>query len=418
MTPFPQLSTTERDRRWALAQRLAEDHDLAALLVYGEPEGSGVPHFAADHYFTNERPGSVVLIPRGGVPLLFAPVHLAIGAHLEARHRDEQRWLEPEQFITHLDTLPAGAARGGTWIAECLRKHGLDRGRIGVIGLGAAAFHADGIIPARTWRTLHESLPAVDWVPVDPEFFALSRQRSAEERELLRWCAQAGERMCRAMLDAAGAGVPEQEVYAAGIAESLRAGAHNGGSVLVVGAEGETLEWGPPDWTYRAGRPRTLAHGDILLAELFPVYGMLETQQQLAVVIGDPHQETDHAATAARASYEAAAATMRPGVTFGAVLEAMFAPIEAAGGWNLTPLIHSLNPLDAVTSCGLPNNRSTELARYGPVGGVPTVGAELVLEPGMTFALESNCVLGTVLIDADGTEELNTLPCALHTIDA
>lgn len=196
MTPFPRLSTTERDRRWALAQRLAEDHDLAALLVYG---------------------------------------------NLEARHRGEQRWLEPEQFIAHLDTLPAGAARGGTWIAECLRKHGLDRGRIGVIGLGAAAFHADGIIPARTWRTLHESLPAVDRVPVDAEFFAPSRQRSAEERELLRRCAQAVERLCRAMLDAAGARLPEQEVYAAGIAESLRAGAHNGGSVLVVGAVLEAM---------------------------------------------------------------------------------------------------------------------------------------------------------------------------------
>ncbi|GIL25392.1 M24 family metallopeptidase [Actinocatenispora comari] len=420
--PFPALSTAERDRRWAIAQRLIEQHDLKALLVYGEPEGSGVPHVAADNYFTNERTGAVVLILGGQPPLLLVPVHLAVGEHLEAQSDGSGSWLAPEQLVAAGDELPAGAGRGGGRIATELAAHGLTRGRIGVIGTGATAFQHGGIMPAGTWKQLLHRLPNVDWIPIDDDFRAAIRCRSAEEQHLLRWCARAGEQMCAAMLDVAEAGVADTDVYAAGIAASLRAGAHNSGSVLVLGSDGESVAWGPPRWTYRGGRPRVLAAGDILMAELFPVYGMIETQQQLALTIGDPHPDTVGAATAARAAYEAGVAAIRPGATFGAVVAAMSEPVREVGGWNLTPMVHALNPLDAFGGCGFPDGPDPALARYGPVGGVPTVGAERVLAPGMSLALEPNCVLGrrranlggTVLVTEHGADELNTLPCTIH----
>jgi hypothetical protein len=121
---FPALSLKERDRRWALAQQLIAAHDLAALLVYGEPEGSWVPHFAADNYFTNDRTGGVVLIPRDQPPLILGPLHLMIGGHLEARRRGDECWLAPEQFVTHTGTIAAGGGRGGAFIVECLRAAG------------------------------------------------------------------------------------------------------------------------------------------------------------------------------------------------------------------------------------------------------------------------------------------------------
>jgi Xaa-Pro aminopeptidase len=422
--PFPQLSLPERDRRWGLAQALLAMHDLDALLVYGEPEGAGVPHFAADNYLTNERTGGVVIVPRDEPPLVLAPVHLAIGGHLEAAARGEDTWLRPEQFVTHAADLPAGAARGGTWIAACLRERGWVSGRIGIVGLGSAAFHSDGIIPAGTWRLLREQLPTATFLPVDADFIALTRCRSSEEQELLRWCAQAGERMCEAMIAASAAGVGEQEIYAAGVAACLRSGAHTSGSVLVLGRDGESVEWGPPRWTYRAQVARTVASGDIIMAELFPVYGMLETQQQLAIAVGRVHPDTARAAEVARASYDAGVQAVRPGVRFEEVVAAMQEPLDEVHGWNLTPLVHSLNPLDVFSSCGLPTRHVPEVARYGPVGGVPTIGGDLQLAPGMAFALEPNCVLGrrrvniggTVLVTESGAEELNNLPCELQHV--
>ncbi|MDL4814117.1 M24 family metallopeptidase [Actinomadura opuntiae] len=424
MSGFPRLSLRERDRRWDLAQRLIRDRDLAALLVYGEPEGAGVPHFAADNYFTNDRTGGVVLIPRDEPPQLFAPVHLMVGGHYEAVLRGDDHWLEPGQFITHAGDMPAGAARGGAFIAACLHERGLATSEIGVVGLGAAAFHPDGIIPAGTWRELTERLPAATLVPADADFIALTRCLSDEERELVRWCGHAGEEMCAAIIDAMAPGVPETVPYAAGVAASLRAGAHNSGSVFVVAPGGESVEWGPPAWTYRAQPPRVLAEGDVVLAELFPVYGMRETQQQLTVAIGKVHPDTDSAAAAAGASYDAAIAVIRPGITLAEVVRAMYEPIEAAGGWNLTPLIHSLNPLDAFSACGLPSGQVPAIDTYGAVGGVPTVGGDLVLKAGMTFALEPNCVLGrrrvnvggTVIVNEKGVEEVNTLPRAMRRI--
>jgi Xaa-Pro aminopeptidase len=52
------------------------------------------------------------------------------------------------------------------------------------------------------------------------------------------------------------------------------------------------------------------------------------------------------------------------------------------------------------------------------------VGGDLVLQAGMTFALEPNCVLGrrrvnvggTVIVSENGVEEVNTLPRAMHRI--
>lgn len=259
-----------------------------------------------------------------------------IGGHYEAARRGDDCWLELDQFITHSGSLPAGATRGGSFIAACLRERGLATSTIGVIGLGGAAFHPDGIIPAGTWRQLTERLPEATLVPVDAEFIALTRCLSDEERELVRWCGHAGEKMCAAIIDAMAAGVPDNVPYAAGIAASLQAGAHNSGSVFVVAPGGESVEWGPPSWTYRAQPPRVLADGDLVLAELFPVYGMLETQQQLTVAIGETHPETDRAVTAARASYHAAIATIRPGITFAEVVRVMTEPVKEAGGWNLT----------------------------------------------------------------------------------
>jgi hypothetical protein len=89
------------------------------------------------------------------------------------------------------------------------------------------------------------------------------------------------------------------------------------------------------------------------LTEMFPVHGMRATRRRLAIAIGRTHSDTDRAAAAAKAGDDAAIATIRPGVTFAEVSQVMFEPIEDTGGWNLTPLIHTLSPLDAFTRCGL-----------------------------------------------------------------
>jgi hypothetical protein len=79
----------ERDRRWNLGRRLMKEEGLQALIVYGDREGSNPAPFAPDTYFTNERPGAIVIFPREGEPISIAAFPMAAVDHMQARERNE-----------------------------------------------------------------------------------------------------------------------------------------------------------------------------------------------------------------------------------------------------------------------------------------------------------------------------------------
>ena len=172
---------------------------------------------------------------------------------------------------------------------------------------------------------------------------------------------------------------------------------------------------GPPQWAYRPQAPRLLEEGDFIHAEAFCGFGMRQTQHQVAIAVGDVHAEVERAGAVARASYDAGLAKLLPGVTFGEVAEAMLAPLEAAGGWTRGPQIHGLNPFGSL--CRIPGGRAQVegAENYPGIPALPTAMADLVLQPGMTFAFEPSCgyghhlvtLGGTVIVGKDSAIELN-----------
>ncbi|MGF6885666.1 Xaa-Pro aminopeptidase [Nocardia sp. GAS34] len=204
-------------------------------------------------------------------------------------------------------------------------------------------------------------------------------------------------------------------MYAAGMAESFRLGTVAPG-MLIQSGPGFAC-WGPPVWSYRPQAPRIIEDGDVILAEVFCQFGMRETQHQVAIAVGEVHPDIETAAQVARASYDAGLAMLRPGNTFGQVVDAMKAPLDAAGGWNIHPLVHGMNPYGTVCGFGQGMRKLPEAAEYGLLAEVPTIGTDLPLAEGMTFAFEPNCVIGgrlaniggTVVVGANGAVELNSL---------
>lgn len=105
----------------------------------------------------------------------------------------------------------------------------------------------------------------------------------------------------------------------------------------------------------------------------------------------------------------------RPGQSFGDVVAAMQAPLTRAGGYNVHPFLHSINPFGLVCGFGEGFNSLKGSQRYPLAAEVPTIGADYVLQPGMTFALEPSCMFGrryanlggTVVIGEAGAIELN-----------
>ncbi|GLX04481.1 M24 family metallopeptidase [Microbispora sp. NBRC 16548] len=404
---LPTFSPAERDRRWDLARELMDAEGVDALVVYGGRGSGGPAEWAPDVFFTNDCPGAIVVFPRVGEPIALVRSPARIGDHLAASARGDAVWIRPENMLV------AGHAYG---VAEVLRAHGLDRSPIGVLGLEACApSHTDPPMPYTLWSSVLQQLPQLTFRSVERGFVTRTLPQSAEELAVVGHAAAVGEAMAQAMLRAVRPGVSEASVYAAGVAECLRQGATAPGMSITSGRE--PVSCGPPAWSYRPQRPRVIEDGDLVLAEISCSYGMRETRQRVAVAVGGIHPELEAAARSARASYEAGLAVLRPGRTFGEVVTAMTRPLEETGGRHPHPLVHALNPRAAVGGSGARLGVLPETARYGLLAEQPTIGSDLPLVPGMTFALTPTCAYGrrsaglggTVVVGEDGPIELNSI---------
>src|SRR5690606_3320795 len=117
-----------------------------------------------------------------------------------------------------------------------------------------------------------------------------------------------------------------------------------------------------------------------------------------------PHPDLLRAAEVARAAYDAGLQSLRPGRMFGDVVDAMREVLDAADGWEFGPSVHALNP--AIALSGFPADAGQRIPgaeAYPPETDHPTIGADLELRPGMTFAMEPNYVFGRRLAYLGGT---------------
>lgn len=256
-------------------------------------------------------------------------------------------------------------------------------------------------MPYNTWKTVQDSLPEAKFKRLGPQFLQMIATRSQEELTVLEWSARVGERMCEAMVEATHAGVSEADIYSAIVAACPKNVGFTGEILLSSGKE--FVSWGPPTWAYRPHQPRIIEDGDVVAVEVFCSLGMLETQHQPTIAVGRVHSDYERAAEVARASYEAGLEALRPGHTFGDVVEAMKKPLQKASGWNVHPLIHGLNPYGTIGEFGEGFSKLPEAKKYAHAGVVPTHGAEVEIRAGMTFSFEPSCAFGKRFVNLGGT---------------
>ena len=411
--PVPRFSLAERDRRWNLARGFMSRHGLDALLVYGEHEDGGASQFNIDTWFTNDRPGTTVLMPRDGEPIVFLPMPLYVLDRLETSRRGDACWVSAKgiRIGRHSDEL-----------ADELITNSLSSATIGVIGLDPhVPWHPQGVIPYQFWHNIITAFPDVEFRPVGGEFAPLIMALSGEELSMLRHAARLGDVIVDAMVAAARPGVSEAEVYAAGTFAANSRGTVVPGMHLWSGAQFAAS--GPPQWGYRPTTARSLRDGDFLAAEVFSCFGQRHTQHQVAIAIGDVHPDIERGAVIARACYEAGLTRLTTNASFGEVAEAMLAPVEAAGGWVRGPQIHSLNPFGAMARYTA-SYQVEGMENYPTGASSPTMYADMELKAGMSFAVEPSCgfgrhivtVGGTVVVGEAGPIELN--PHTAHLLRA
>ena len=99
----------------------------------------------------------------------------------------------------------------------------------------------------------------------------------------------------------------------------------------------------PPAGTPHHGRRH-------VYSEVFCNFGGRHTQHQVTITIGEVHEEYQRAGDVVRASYDAGLQALRPGRTFGEVVEAMHEPIEKPSCPRPSMLSESWNRLETPSS--------------------------------------------------------------------
>lgn len=370
-------------------------NDLEVLMVYGDRESAAPAPFCIDHYFTNDRLGSVVLFHLDKAPVVVTFAPMMVADHMQAAMRGDMQWIAPEQIVV---------GKTGHNIAQVLIDLGVSsRANIGVIGLEPyPPFYFDGAMPFNTLTGIKKRLPNVNFVPVYKQFFQLASVKSEEELEHIKHAAMIGEAMSEAMRATAIPGNTEADIAAAVTSTCLSMGGFT--AEILMGSGPEYIGWGQPAWQYRSQKPREIQEGDIVLTEIFALYGMYETQHQAAVAVGKVHPNIEKAAEISRECYEIGVEYLKEGVTFGEVVDKMEQPLLRSKGWHVHPLIHSINPYGPIGFGTAPGIESLPIAqKYRQLERLPNPGRELVLKAGMTFAFEPNCAFGYHLCNLGGT---------------
>lgn len=407
---FPVLSLAERDRRWAALRGGMADNAFDCLIIFGL---KGREHY--EGYVANENIEGFAIFPRDSDPVLVSWHPKMVIRRIGSRLDPSRFWIKDARIGNY-----------GPVLVDVLKERGLDRATVGVIGLEIGeAGSPEGIVPFNTWRKALDSLPGVRFSDATWWFREIMLVKSEEELSVLRHCAMLGECACGAMIDAVKPGATEFSVYRA-IQEQIHAGGavmHDPFLIMTWGAD--DMGWAEPAWAYYGGPPRAVEPGDLIMAELFPAYGGLETQQQMSVAVPPVAPVVAELGAVAARCYDAGIAALRPGRKFSDVWDAMLEPLREIDGWSLTPMIHSVAPLGWVGGMGFNLDRMPDqLKHFRQAMRVEFGTRDLVLREGMSFAFEPNACKGQRRVNVGGTvvvangepEQLNTVPNRLHIV--
>ncbi|MDB4444205.1 M24 family metallopeptidase [bacterium] len=411
---WPVLSEKERDRRWRRLRALMTDQGVECLVVFGLKSREQF-----DGYLTNDRTGGIAIFPLEGeiTQLIGHPQDLV--SHLVSDTRGEVSWVHD---------VRAGVS--GAALVEVLKEKGYERSDIGIVGLNIYdEQRVEGYVPYNTWEYVLKNLTHARFHEMSQAFAELVLVKSDEEMKLVRRAAEIAELAAETMMEVTRPGVSESEIYASLVYQLLLHGA-NGNNVpkatpIILHSGPANPGWGPPIWLIRGQEPRIIQRGDLVQAEIFSRYGGLEAQVQMSVAIEPVDPVNRKCAEIARESYEAGLRLLRPGKTFGEVVDAMGEPVERAGAWHITPHIHTLNPLSWTGRKAVGMEKLPGIDKYKWKGPTKDVWADSVIPENTVWELEPNACLGmhrvniggTVILTEEGTVNLNVLPTEMRIID-
>ena len=319
---YPTLSLKERDRRWGLIRKMMEENDVKALIaipggLWDDPSS----------YLSNclwPRQTHTVLFPLQGEPVSFGGFHLLpVDTLLKSEAYGIESWVRDWRYAQE---------SADDWVT-LLKERGLTHGRIGILGNGHFTRNIQILVGNALTNSIKAALPDVEFTDLCDAFVDIRIVKDQEEIAMFRKAALMMEVASEEFVAACKPGNTVADVQAAFM-----------GSLLPYGADIWRTEVSTePDggrgivWMGNGLKPPEIRKGHLVCTEFFGNVGTLHAQAQITVSVGEPTAEKAKLADIAREAYEIGLKTLRPGITFGELAEAMGEPNQREGAWHSEP---------------------------------------------------------------------------------
>lgn len=375
------FSREELERRWNKCRHWMQRYDFDALIVPTRPQGN------ADIKWLTEGSPDWVVFPQTGTPTAIF------------RASDDAERFERSMPLD-MNVVDSRMNRSAL-IIDSLESAEVGSGRIGVGNLSGTMRNDEGGVSHTTMVRLEKAFPHARFESAAELLMRVKLSRGPEEIEALRLASRASELGIKALVETAGVGVPQREVWFAVFKALLDATGEEPGRVSMrAGAEGNTAEGEPLNEILRGGL--------ILSEEISSSVLGYNSQVNQAVCLGSPAPKHWASTFAFNLDlFEALVDWAKPGRSFADYCayykQRVDERIEAVGGEPYFGVVFHTG---------------------GALGDGPRMGwgredesSDLVIEPGMVFTIKPrvpipgvpspNCQIGdAVLITESGAERL------------
>jgi len=298
------FTPAEMARRWDLARRLMDRHDLRALLLFGN---SGVNrHNQANVFWLSNHLDlhhCYLLAPRDEA--IEPALYTGLGNHVPDARR-----------IAQIPVVEWGGHDPAATVAERLRATGITRGRLGIVGVNATFGMG---MPWQHHATLRRALPDLEPVDVTADLAGLRAVKSEEELGWLRRAADYTDRAVEALRAEVKPGIPEYALL--GIVE----GAYRSDGGLPHITFLRSMPMAEPNGCVPAQNPsgRLLGEGDVIITEISASWWGYSGQIHRPVFVrAEPTPAWQRLFDAALDAYRGIVEALRPGACEADVIRA------------------------------------------------------------------------------------------------
>ena len=300
--PYPRFSLAERDRRWKAVRELMRQQNID-VIVTPQNSGHSADYQADTRYLTH---------CGGGEPDVAAVFPLA-GEVTAIATSAAPRWPTVQDW-----TMEVREARRnyGRAIVDRLKELNVERGRIGITGLGEieGTRTPEGTIFYGTWKQIREAFPSAELVDATKILAQVRYVKSQEEIDVLAKSMEIIELAIQAEIAAALPGVKDWEVWAAAQYAMMRHGSEMPVHCFWVSGKN-------PKRTLTRPSMRILERGDLIINELEASWIGYRSQgvQPVFVEVINPAQA--ELIKVQREIFNRVLESLKPGITVGELAE-------------------------------------------------------------------------------------------------